>query len=139
MGAVLGIAILVGLIAGYVAYGSWLTKGIKPRSFETSLDPDRVRSLFEQRVARAGWKIVDDGNPMVAQSSLITGIRQQIGLTTRTNNGRTKVLVGPERWVTKFGVPKKGHTIRMRMNSFVEAVRAHDAAVTVTVHELHAR
>jgi len=88
--------------------------------------------LFTDRVARSGCKIVDDGNPLVAQSSLATGIRQQIGVqVAKAANGETTVRVGPNRWVTKYGVPKKGHTIRLRLNSFVEAVRAQDPSIDV--------
>jgi len=124
--------VIIGSIAGWVAYGNWLKSGIKPRRFVTTLGPHDVRSLFTDRVARTGWKIVDDGNPLVAQSSLVTGIRQQIGVeVARAANGQTSVQVGPNRIVTKYGVPKKGHTIRLRLNSFVGAVRAHDPFIDV--------
>ena len=140
MATALVIAAFVGLIAARIAYGNWLTKGIQPRGFETSTTPEHLRSLFIEKVGRAGWKIVDDGNPLVAQSSLATGIRQQIALTTQQQpNGKTYVKVGPQRWVTKWGVPKKGHTIRMRLDSFVGAVRAHDASIHVNVLELRSR
>jgi hypothetical protein len=139
MGTAVGIAVIIGFIAAHVAYGNWLTKGIKPRSFDTSMSPEQLRAIFIDKVGRAGWKIVDDGNPIVAQSSLATGIRQQISLTTKHSNGRTVVRVGPQRWVTKWGVPKKAHTIRIRLNSFVEAVQAHDAAIDVRVQDLVAK
>lgn len=140
MGTVLGIGVLVLLIVGYMAYASWLTEGMKPRSFDTAVPADRLRALFTGKVARAGWKVVDDGNPIVAQSSLATGIRQQIALTVRADGpDRTEVVVGPQRWVTKWGVPKKAHTIRMRLNAFVEAVRAEDAAIQVRTGELRGR
>lgn len=139
MGGVLAIGVLIALIAGYIAYGNWLEKGIRPRSFDTKVSSDRLRTIFEQQVARTGWKVVDDGNPMVAQSSLVTGMRQQISLTTRSKGDRTSVVVGPQRWVTKWGVPKKAHTLRMRLNSFVNAVRASDGSVTVTPGELRGR
>lgn len=140
MGAVAGILILVAIIAAYVWYGSWLTRGIKPRMFSTTVEPERLRVLFEEKVARAGWKIIDDGNPMVAQSSLATGIRQQVALDLASPaGGPTRVRVGPNRWVTKWGVPKKAHTIRMRLNSFVAAVQAADPTVDVTLAELHGR
>jgi hypothetical protein len=139
MGAAVGIAVLIGFIAAHIAYGNWLTKGIKPRTFETSATPEQLRAIFVDKVGRAGWKIVDDGNPIVAQSSLATGIRQQISLTTSEHNGRTVVRVGPQRWVTKWGVPKKAHTIRMRLDSFVGAVRTHDASINVSLLELRGR
>jgi hypothetical protein len=140
MGTAAGILILVAFIAAYAAYCSWLTRGIKPRVFTTTVKSRRLRTLFEERVARAGWKIVDDGNPMVAQSPLVTGIRQQISLDLASlDSGRTRVRIGPTRWVTKWGVPKKAHTIRMRINSFTAAVHGADPSVHVTLAELRGR
>jgi hypothetical protein len=140
MGAVVGIVILVALIVGYIAYGNWLENGIKPREFTTAMDAHRLRQAFLDKVARTGWKIVDDGNPMFAQSSLMTGIRQQIALEVGTGrDGKSRVRVGPNRWVTSWGVPKKGHTIRMRMDAFENAVRGADPSIAVTRTELRGR
>jgi len=135
----LGIGALALAIGAYVAYTSWLTNGIKPRTFDTALPAERLRALFVGRVARMGWKVVDDGNPMVVQSPLATGIRQQIALNLRSKDGRTSVVVGPRRWVTKWGVPKKAHTIRMRLDGFVAAVQAEDRQVHVMTGELRGR
>jgi hypothetical protein len=138
--AAAGILILVLVTGGYVAYGSWLTSGIRPRVFTTSLSAAQLRLTFGEKVARAGWKIVDDGNPMVAQSPLATGIRQQIALDLRAApDGSVHVRVGPRRWVSRYGVPKKGHTIRMRLDSFVNAVQRTDPAVAVTRVALRGR
>lgn len=128
-----GIAVIVVLIIVWVLYTNWLRKGISMRAFRTELRPEELRRLFEEKVGRSGWKIVDDGNPMIAQSPLITGIRQQISLRIEADDDASAVLVGPERWVTKLGVPKKGHTIRIRLNSFVEAVRQRDASISVSL------
>lgn len=127
-----GVVVLIAIVAGVIVYGQWLTRAIKPRTFTTTLAPNEVRALFEAKVARAGWKVVDDGNPLIAQSSLATGIRQQIALQTSPNGTGTKVVVGAQRWVRKwYGVPTKAHTIRLRLNSFVAAVRAQDPALSV--------
>lgn len=131
-----GIVALMLILGLYIAYGVWLTNGIKPREFETTLRPEQLREIFHERVVRAGWKLVDDGNPLVAQSSLATGIRQQIGLHTVAADGHTRVVVGPHRWVTKGLVPKKAHTLRIRINSFVQAVQAKDPAISVRLGEL---
>lgn len=139
MGTVLAIGALVLLVGCHLAYCNWLTNGIKPRTFRTRIPAGDLRQIFQEKVARAGWKIVDDGNPMVAQSSLATGVRQQISLDLVARDGHTVVQVGPQRWVTSWGVPKKGHTIRMRLASFVEAVRYRDRSIDVRVRELHGR
>ncbi len=120
------VAAIVVFIVAYIFYGQWLTKGVRPRVMTTTASAQELRQIFAQKVANTGWKIVDDGNPMIAQSSLVTGVRQQIGLRTSTDGGITTVQLGPERWVTKWGVPKKGHTLRIRMNNFVSAVRTID-------------
>lgn len=140
MGSAIGIAALVAFFAGYMAYASWLSNGIRPRQFNTQLSAEQVRSLFSDKVARTGWKIVDDGNPMIAQSSLVTGIRQQITLIVQRNeDGSCAVRVGPQRWVTKWGVPKKAHTIRLRLDSFVTAARSMDATIAPTTLALNGR
>jgi hypothetical protein len=128
-----GIALLIVALIAYIGYGAWLHASVKSRHISTTLSADAVRSIFEQKVARAGWKVVDTGNPIVAQSSLATGIRQQIGLqVTSVDGGRTQAVVGPQRLVRKWhGVPTKAHTLRVRMNSFTAAVRAQDGAAVV--------
>lgn len=132
MATAVAIVVLIAIFAVHFAYVSWLKEGIRPRVFSTSLDESSVRHLFSDRVARAGWKVVDDGQPMIVQSSLLSGVRQQIYLQTqRGEDGATQVKVGPSRWVTKWGAPKKGHTIRMRLDSFVSAVRSQDAKIEV--------
>lgn len=129
MEALIGLGVIGGLVAVHMAYASWLTKGIQPRELTTRVPTGELRRLFELKVAGAGWKVVDDGNPMVAQSPLLTGIRQQIAMQVRDNaDGTTTVRVGPQRWVTSWGVPAKAHTIRMRLNGFVTAVRSADGA-----------
>lgn len=127
-----GLVVLAVCIGAWIAYGNWLESGIGPRHFDTAVSPQALRELFHDRVARAGWKIVDDGNPLVAQSSLVTGIRQQIALTLSTTaDGRTKVRVGADRWSTNYGIPSKAHTVRLRLNSFVSSVQAQDPNVQV--------
>lgn len=127
------IIVLALVIIAWILYGNWLKKGISMRAFKSRLSPDQLRQLFEDKVCRSGWKIVDDGNPMVAQSSLVTGVRQQIGLRITEEEGLSTVLVGPERWISSWGVPKKGHTIRIRLNSFVESVRERDGSINVSL------
>lgn len=128
-----GILLLIAVVAAYIGYLIWLNSGIKARKISTTLSPDVLRSLFEQKVGRAGWKIVDSGNPIVAQSSLATGIRQQIGLQiTSAGGSRTDAVIAPHRLVRKLtGVPTKAHTLRIRMNSFATAVQAQDRSAAV--------
>lgn len=127
----MGFVLLIGIVVAYIAYAIWLDRGIRQREFFTALDAATVRQIFEAKVARTGWSIVDDGNPMVAQSSLATGIRQQIGLQVAGQPSGTHVVVGPQRTVRKLtGVPTKAHTLRIRMNSFVGAVQERDRSIT---------
>ena len=41
--------------------------------------------------------------------------------------------------VTSRGMPKKAHTIRMRLNAFVAAVRVEDASIDVQMQPLRGR
>jgi hypothetical protein len=124
----IGVLVILLLLGIYIAYVSWLKRGVKPRTFQTALSADQVRTLFVDTVARAGWQVVDDGNPLVAQSSLLTGVRQQIGLSTHQGPNGVEVDVRPMRLQVKVlsRVPTKGHTLRIRMDSFVSAVRQSD-------------
>lgn len=130
-GTVVSILFFVVIIGGYLAYAKWLEKGMAPREFSTTVSAETLRQIFVDKVARTGWKVVDDGNPLVAQSTIMTGIRQQLALTLSSGEGATHVWFGPHRWVTSNGVPKKAHTIRLRMNSFEEAVRTLDPSIQV--------
>lgn len=135
--------LIILLLVGFWFYRDWLFDSIKNRNFTTSASPEQVRELFTERVAKTGWKVVDDGNPMIAQSSLAAGIRQQLRLITNTNgSGQTSVIVGPSRIVTKglfLRIPSKAHTLRIRMDSFVKGVRALDPAIDVTKTEVKSR
>ena len=129
MVGLLAILVVVGLFAGYFRYLSFLRNGVKPQTVTTDLGVDDLRGIFVDRVCHSGWRIIDDGNPMVAQSSLATGTRQQIGLTLRRDDaGGVTATIEPLRLRVKVWtrVPTKGHTLRIRMNSFVRAVTSAD-------------
>jgi hypothetical protein len=130
-----GVLIVLLLLAAGIGYSMWLRHGVRPRELTTRLSADQIRSLFMQKVARAGWTVVDDGNPMVAQSSLMAGIRQQIALqVTSTASGHQVVKIRPVRVSVRMltRTPAKGHTLRIRMNSFVSAVQAQDPSMQLS-------
>jgi len=134
MGSAGAIVILIVLAAVMIGYSTWLKHGIRPRTLESSLSAAQLREIFSGKVAKAGWSIVDTGNPMVAQSSLIAGTRQQIGLFTESTTGGTQVRVVALRFQRKVltGTPTKGHTLRIRMNSFVDGVRQQDPSTRIS-------
>jgi len=134
MGSAGAVIILILLVVAAVGYSSWLKNGIKTRVMDSRLAADQLREIFSGKVARAGWSIVDNGNPMVAQSPLISGTRQQIGLFTEPTAEGTRVRVVALRFRRKVlgGTPTKGHTIRIRMNSFVDSVRQLDPSARVS-------
>jgi hypothetical protein len=75
---------------------------------------------------------VDDGNPMVAQSGLLAGIRQQIALQLDENGDRTRARIAVTRYSKKvFGGATKAYTLRWRMNSFISQVSRADSSVSV--------
>ena len=119
-------------------YYGWLRRSVATRIIETSLSADELRRIFDQTVAKMGWKIVDTGNPRVAQSSLMAGMRQQISLTIKAaDNGKQVAVVTVPRLVVKMlgRVPTKAHTLRIRMNAFTEAVKAADRNAHVALQE----
>jgi hypothetical protein len=131
-----GPLVLIGGIAAWIWYQSWLRQGLKARRVLTMLPEDRVRLLFQDRVARLGWTIIDDDNPLVAQSPILAGRRQQIALMIhRRPEGHLALQVAPSRvWYKGLArVPYKAHTLRMRINSFVAAVATEDPVARVTV------
>jgi len=138
MESAIGPLVMLVLVGGTIGYIIMLRKGIKARQFKTSLSVHEVREIFESKVARAGWKVIDDGNPMVAQSSLATGRRQQINLSTSANSdGTLSADIRPARIIVKYWfIPTKGHTLRTRMNSFIKAVTARDTSVVVNIADL---
>lgn len=126
-GAVAGLIVFFLLYIGcYFAYARFLRNGLRARTVVTSLPIEQIRALFSQKVAGMGWKVVDDDNPMVAQSPLLSGRRQQIELSmTREPNGIRCVIRPSRYWKKIFGLPYKAHTLRMRLNAFERAVSAH--------------
>jgi hypothetical protein len=127
-----GIVFLALLIGGVVAYNSFKYKGFRPRSVHTNLSVEQLRTIFVETVSGKGWSIVDDGNPMVAQSGLLAGIRQQVALRTMPIGTGTMVHISVLRYSKKvLGGPTKAYTLRWRMNAFLDAVRQADINATV--------
>lgn len=118
-----GILLLVAIIAAVLAYNNWLTRGIRPREFVSNYSADQLRHIFTDKVAGMGWKVVDHDNPMVAQSPLLAGRRQQITLKMTREGNAIRCRIAPTRVWTKGwgGVPYKAHTLRMRLNAFERA------------------
>lgn len=134
MEVALVILFMVAVLAAQFAYIYWLNKSIRPRRIQTHLSIDQLDSVFTNQVAGKGWKVVDDGNPMIAQSPLMTGIRQQIQMMVVDQGPTRSVVVEPIRIVRKrFGAPSKAHTLRFRMNSFAKKVSSMDQNAQVQV------
>ncbi len=132
-GGVVGLIVLIAVvIAVKVAYDSFKLRGFRPRNVDTRLSPDQLARIFTETVAGTGWSVVDNGNPMVAQSTLLAGIRQQIALRISENNGRTRARIEVIRYSKKiFGGATKAYTLRWRMNSFLTQVQRADGSCSV--------
>jgi hypothetical protein len=126
MAGVGAIAVLGALFAAIFVYQNWLRSSVRPREFRTQLPVHEVKRLFELKVAGMGWKVIDDDNPMVAQSSMLAGRRQEISMRiTQTSDGLHVHVWVSRLWTKGIGrVPYKAHTIRMRMNAFERAASA---------------
>ena len=109
-GIVIFILVVAGLFGLVTLYSKFLLSGMATRVVTTGLPIEQIRNVFVQKVAGSTWKIVDDGNPMIAQSPLLTGIRQQIGLEVEQNGGRNMARVTVLRWTEKYGIPNKAYT-----------------------------
>lgn len=128
----LWVFLLVLAVAGYIGYNVFKNRGMRPRQVVTDLPPHQLRKIFVEAVAHTGWSIVDDGNPMIAQSGLLSGIRQQIALRVEEEDGRTCAHLAVIRYSKKtFGGATKAHTLRWRMSTFVSRVRAADNNASV--------
>lgn len=131
-GILVGILLLVGLVAAYLGYNAFKLNGFRPREVSTRLTPDQLREIFMMKVAGHGWSIVDEGNPMVAQSSLLTGIRQQIVLQILEVGTTTRARIAVARYSKKvLGGATKAYTLRLRMSSFLGEVQRLDAFASV--------
>ena len=128
----LGIAIIVALVAVYAAYNKFKERGFRERQVSTGLTAGQLAEIFEQKVCGMGWKIVDRGNPLVAQSSLAAGIRQQIALQVSESGGRSTARIWVPRYSKKLlGGTTKAYTLRLRMSGFLNEVQRRDAAAVV--------
>ena len=132
-GGIIGaIALIAVLIGAAVAYNSFKYRGFRPRTVRTELSSDQLRLIFEQTVSGKGWTIVDDGNPIVAQSGLLAGIRQQIALTTAPVATGTNARIQVVRYSKKvLGGPTKAYTLRWRMSAFLAEVQRADLHATI--------
>jgi len=132
MNVFLAILLLAALITIKIGYDSFKVRGFRPRELDTRLSAVELRRIFQHTVAGTGWSIVDDGDPMVAQSGLLAGIRQQIALRLDEDGDRTRARIAVTRYSKKvFGGATKAYTLRWRMNAFIAQVRQADASVSV--------
>ena len=131
-GALLLIAVLGGLVAATAGYETAKRRAFRPRLVRTTLSAADLRTIFRDTVSGRGWSIVDDGNPMVAQSSLLAGVRQQIALHVDTGQRRTEARIAVVRYSRKaLRGTTKAHTLRWRMKAFLTAVRSADVSASI--------
>lgn len=136
MGVVIAIVVVVGLVWANAAYNHHLRQGFRPRVVITTLEDQQLGELFERHVAHAGWHLESPAWPLVAQSPLLTGIRQQIQLSIGTDArhpGAKAVQIQVSRFARKrfSGSPTKAHTLRIRIEAFLKAVQAADPQAVV--------
>jgi hypothetical protein len=131
-GVFLLIFVVGALVAVKMGYGAFKRNGFRPRDIETGLSSGELRQIFVNTVTGTGWSIVDQGNPMVAQSTLLAGIRQQIALHIDESGPRTRARIATVRYSKKvFGGATKAYTLRWRMNAFIGEVQRADVSALV--------
>lgn len=132
MTGVLGVLFIVVLIAAAIGYNNFKVRGFRQREVTTQLPPQALAAIFEQKVCGMGWSMIDRGNPLVAQSTLLAGIRQQIALQVADNGSHRVARIWVPRYSKKLlGGATKAYTLRMRMSGFLSEVQRQDAAATV--------
>lgn len=118
------LALIIGAIFGYQKL---LVHGTRTRQVTTTLGRDQIRRIFATKVAVLGWRIVDDDEPMIAESTPWAGVQQQLALWVDDDESLRVATVGVVRYSKRvFGGLTKAHTLRMRMNSFVSGVKEAD-------------
>jgi hypothetical protein len=131
-GVIGGIVILAVLIAAGIGYNTFKENGFRPRDVTTRLSAAQLREIFRNTVAGRGWSIMDEGNPMIAQSSLLAGIRQQIILQVDESEDVTRARIAVARYSKKvLGGATKAYTLRWRMNAFLGEVQRTDHSASV--------
>lgn len=134
-GALLLIAMTGGLVAVAATYETAKRHAFRPRLVHTTLSVADLRGIFRETVSGRGWSIIDEGNPMVAQSGLLAGVRQQIALhaeADETREGRTEAHIAVVRYSRKaLRGTTKAHTLRWRMKAFLTAVRSADVSASI--------
>jgi hypothetical protein len=129
---VLLILLIAVIVAARVAYASFKLRGFRPREVYTTLSAAQLRWIFNNTVAGHGWSVVDDGNPVVAQSTLLAGIRQQIALQIDDTGNRTRARIAVLRYSKKvFGGATKAYTLRWRINAFINEVQRTDTSASI--------
>lgn len=129
----LGILFFGGLGTLAWGYASFKERGFRPREIQTALRPQQLAEIFTRTVAGSGWKVVDGGNPMIAQSTLLAGIRQQIALFVDIGPNGTRARIAVLRYSKKvFGGATKAYTLRWRMSAFLAEVRRQDQRALVS-------
>jgi hypothetical protein len=131
-GVIGGIVLLAVLIAAGIGYNTFKENGFRPRNVTTRLSAAQLREIFRSTVAGKGWSIVDEGNPMIAQSSLLAGIRQQIVLHVEEHENTTTARIAVARYSKKvLGGATKAYTLRWRMEAFLGQVQRTDHSASV--------
>lgn len=131
-GALLLIAVIGGLVACTAAYETAKRHAFRPRLVRTRLSAADLRGIFRTTVSGRGWSIIDEGNPIVAQSSLLTGVRQQIALHIDPGDADTQAHIAVVRYSRRaLRGTTKAHTLRWRMRAFLAAVRSADVSASI--------
>ncbi|AIG77507.1 MULTISPECIES: hypothetical protein [Amycolatopsis] len=127
-----GVLILVVIAVVYLGYIAFKRHGFRPRRVETTLTGQQLRQVFKKKIARKGWSVADDGNPMIARSAESDGIRQGISLKISEADGRTVGELAAILHKKKvFGDTAKAYSLRWRMNAFIAQVRRLDSTAKV--------
>ncbi|USN97284.1 MAG: hypothetical protein H6799_02835 [Candidatus Nomurabacteria bacterium] len=111
------------LIGLYFATTFWSLRRMRPIMAYTTLSRDRLKDIFRSSMTRWGWKVIDQSNPIIAQSSFLTG-RQGIAMTiNEAPDGRLKIRIQPRNLKTNSIPDNFGYIPQFYSSTFTIATR----------------
>ena len=120
-------------LAIFAAGVAWRRRPARPHSVDTALPPDQLRDAFVTSMTGAGWVIVDDGNPMVAENvANLLGERWTVSLEVRRVDRRTRAFLEAVRHAGQVDTGGlRPPWVDVRIGGFLVAVRALDPTAAV--------
>ena len=131
--ALAGLFIVVALGIAAWRWEQYTKRSVLPWEFTTALDEATLRRTFEHTAGTWGWQVTSSVPHRATIRSTSPGQKQEITLTIDAGwADRRHVVIAPSKVAKTWGAPVRPHTIRMRVQRFIEAVRLLDPSINAT-------